>query len=61
MGPMTLLYVSIGIRLFAAVLPALEEQAKKTPNPADDIAIKMLKDVVGLLNGDMMQTILKVK
>ncbi|MEK7178368.1 MAG: hypothetical protein AAB721_01785 [Patescibacteria group bacterium] len=61
MGPMTLLYVSIGIRLFAAVLPALEEQAKKTPNPADDIAIQMLKEVVGLLNGDMMQTILKVK
>ena len=49
MGPMTLLYVSIGIRLFAAVLPALEEQAKKTPNPADDIAIQMLKEIVALI------------
>lgn len=59
-GTMTMIYISLAIRLFAAVIPLLEEQAKKTPNPADDIMIEALKQFLEFANSNEFAMLLKV-
>ena len=59
-GLMTMTYISLAIRLFSAVIPYLEEQAKKTPNPADDLAIAALKEFMAFANGDAFKLLTKV-
>ena len=59
-GTMTMLYISLAIRLFAAVIPLLEEQAKKTPNPADDLMIAALKEFLAFANSGELSALMKV-
>lgn len=59
-GTMTMLYISLAIRLFAAVIPLLEEQAKKTPNPADDLMIAALKEFLAFANSPEFGALMKI-
>lgn len=61
MGPMTLIYLQIGLGLFRSVLPLLEAEAKKTPNPADDAAIAALRLLVDAFTGGGLDVLLKQK
>ena len=61
MNPMTLVYLQIGIGLFSSILPLLEAQVKKTPSPADDIAIAALRAFVEAFSGGGLQGLLVTK
>ena len=61
MGPMTLIFLQIGLGLFSSVLPLLEAEAKKTPNPADDAVIATLRLFVDAFSGGGLGALLKPK
>ena len=61
MGPMTLVYLQIGLGLFSSILPLLEAEAKKTPNPADDVALAALRSFVDAFTGGGLASLLTAK
>ena len=59
MGQQILVYLMLGEILVGLVLPALKEAAKKTPNPADDLAISALESALMLLKDGNFKSLIK--
>ncbi len=60
-GIRTTIFLRLAIALLAGLVPILEEQAKKTPNPIDDSAIAALKAFLEFAQSGELKILLDAK